>query len=371
MDVLNNMLSPISITFIVIIVGYYIGQIKFFNISLNLSGVLIAAVFIGWMIAEITPLRRMVDIAEYQFNMKYFSTFGTALFVSSIGITTGNAIDLRKRKDAKAAVVGSLMATSAFVVMKVISFIDKDTTDSKLLGSLCGALTTTPGLSAACERNDAVLEEIVLGYGCTYLFGVVATVLFAQIATRKTYITYEDTKKETTDHKNKFALSGLIQIATVIVLGRMIGSVEILSFSLGNSGGMLCSGIIISQLIKKVFPERKLPSEVLVAFKSMGLVLFFVGNGITTGMQVSNGVDVKIITYGALMTTIPIVLGMILHKWFFAEGLDASTIAGGMTSTPAIGVIIEKHKNISLSRYVFAYFGALITTIITIRTIEP
>jgi hypothetical protein len=39
-----------------------------------------------------------------------------------------------------------------------------------------------------------------------------------------------------------------------------------------------------------------------------------------------------------------------------------------MTSTPAIGVLTEKHRNISLSEYALAYFGALVTIVILIRT---
>ena len=185
MTVLCSLLSPISIAFIVIIIGYYLGRIKIFKVSLGLSGVLIVAVFTGLLFAIITPWRDVADMDEYQSYMKFFSAFGTALFASSIGISTGGSIDFRKWKDMKAIIVGSLMVVSAFITMKIIFMVDKNITLSKLLGSLCGALTTTPGLSAACELKNMVSEEITLGYGCTYLFGVVATVLFVQITTKE------------------------------------------------------------------------------------------------------------------------------------------------------------------------------------------
>ena len=131
MAVLNNLLSPISVAFIVIIIGYFIGRIKFGKVSLDLSGVLIVAVIVGWLLALITSRRSIVDMTEFESNMKFFSAFGTALFVSSIGISTGSMIDFQQRKDIKAILVGFFMVASAFVTMKVISLVDKNITVSK------------------------------------------------------------------------------------------------------------------------------------------------------------------------------------------------------------------------------------------------
>jgi putative transport protein len=114
---------------------------------------------------------------------------------------------------------------------------------------------------------------------------------------------------------------------------------------------------------------KSLTTKALAPFRNMGLVLFFVGNGIPAGMQLTNGVELKVIFYGVLMTMVPIISGTFLYKFFFKDRLPATTIAGGMTSTPAIGVLAEKHSNISLSKYALAYFGALITNIVLIRII--
>ena len=159
MTFLSSLLAPISITFIVIIVGYYLGRIKFANISLDLAGVLIVAVFAGMFLAIITPWQTVINMDEYQSYTKFFSSFGTALFVSSIGIATGSILDFRKQKEIKAILIGSLMVASAFATMRIISLADKNIAISKLLGSLCGALTTTPGLSAACELKNVIQEE--------------------------------------------------------------------------------------------------------------------------------------------------------------------------------------------------------------------
>ena len=367
MAMLSNLLSPLSVAFIVVILGYLIGKIKFAKISLDLSGVLIVAVLTGWMLSTVASRSSVVNVMEYETNMKFFSSFGTALFVSSIGLSTGGILDFRNKKDMKAIAIGSLMVCSAFVAMKIISVVDKNVSESKLLGALCGALTTTPGLSAACELENVVTNDIVLGYGCAYLFGVIATVLFVQVISNKSMDTsnVESNIKEL--HENKAALHGLIQIGCIVVLGRIIGNIEIANFSLGNSGGMLCAGIIVGIIVKRVNFLKSLTTKMLAPLRSMGLVLFFVGNGIPAGMQFTSGVELKMIFYGVLMTLVPIILGIFLYNLFFKDRLPATIIAGGMTSTPAIGVLVEKNNSICLSKYALAYFGALITIICLIR----
>ena len=365
---MSNLLSPLSVAFIVIIFGYLIGKIKFAKISLDLSGVLIVAVLTGWILSAIALHSSVVNVIEYETNMKFFSSFGTALFVSSIGLSTGGILDFREKKDMKAIAIGSLMVCSAFVVMKIISLLDKNISESKLLGVLCGALTTTPGLSTACELQNIVSNDVILGYGCAYLFGVIATVLFVQAISNKSMDISNKKSEIKEPHENKCALHGLLQIGGVIVLGRAIGNIEIMNFSLGVSGGMLCVGIVVGVIVKKLFSTKSLTTTMVTPFRNMGLVLFFVGNGIPAGMQLTAGVELNMIFYGVLMTIVPIISGTVLYRLFFKDRLPATTIAGGMTSTPAIGVLAEKHNNISLSKYALAYLGALITTIFLIRT---
>lgn len=367
MAMLSNLLSPLSVAFIVIILGYLIGKIKFAKISLDLSGVLLVAVLMGWMLSTVASCSFIVNAIEYEANMKFFSSLGTALFVSSIGLSTGGVLNFRNRRDMKSIAIGSLMVCSAFIVMKIISLLDKNISQSKMLGVLCGALTTTPGLSTACELENIVSNEVILGYGCTYLFGVIATVLFVQVISNKSMDTSNMGSKVKEPYENKAALYGLLQIGFVVVVGRMIGNIDIANFSLGNSGGMLCVGIIVGIIVKKVRTFKSLTTKALAPFRNMGLVLFFVGNGIPAGLQLTNGVEIKVIFYGVLMTIVPIISGMFFYKLFFKDRLPATTIAGGMTSTPAIGILAERLNNISLSKYALAYFGALITIVVIIR----
>ena len=67
------------------------------------------------------------------------------------------------------------------------------------------------------------------------------------------------------------------------------------------------------------------------------------------------------------MTIVPIVVGYLLNKLIIRCRESATVIAGGMTSTPAIGLLVDKNPQISLGKYSLAYFGALITIVVLIR----
>ena len=191
--------------------------------------------------------------------------------------------------------------------------------------------------------------------------------MFVQITTRKAEPGCEEKKKLDSVIENKVALSGLIYIGISVFTGRFIGTINILGFSLGNSGGMLCASIIVGIALKILFPNRTVAIKSLEHYRNLGLVMFFVGNGIPAGMQLGIGFDIILVFYGIIMTTIPIFVGMLLYKLFFREALSATVVAGGMTSTPAIGVLIEKNSNIVLSRYSLAYVGALVSIVLLIR----
>ena len=365
MDLIKNLINPISIFFIVLILGYYLGRVKCFGISLDLSGVLIVAVFFGYIIIENEVIKETMDLQVLKDSMQILSSLGTAMFVSVIGITTGYSFNLRSLKNARALFVGSAMVISSFALMKLIFVLDKNISYSKLLGALCGALTTTPGLSAATELNIVISEEATVAYGCTYLLGVTATVLCVQILSRKSVTSVEIEKKNTDgDH---CALGGLIQIGFAIVFGQLLGGVHFGTFSLGQSGGILCIGIVLGVVIKKLFVRKIASLNMIGVYRNWGLIMFFVGNGVPAGMLVGNGFDAKIFIYGALMTVLPIGIGIILSKLILRDNSVTSVVAGGMTSTPAIGVILRKRYQVSLESYSMAYVGALLTIVLMIR----
>lgn len=368
---LSNLLSTVPLAFSVIAIGYCIGQIKIFHISLDLAGVLIAAVAAGYIINTHKFIPDAETVSALQTDMKLISSLGTALFVSVVGITTGYSLDGKDRKALLSVLVGAFMVSVSFAVMLMISHFDPGMSFSNLIGALCGALTTTPGLSAVCELDCIITEEAVLSYGCTYLFGVICTVLFVQISSRKGVDMSHSTKKTENTGANYSSFDGVLQISLAIILGFIVGSLRIpgLQISLGNAGGILCAGIGIGFIIKKFFPEKCAAKSALRLIRSWGLILFFAGNGIPAGILLSSGFTAKTMLYGILMTILPILFGWLLCDRILAKNATetAALIAGGMTSTPAIGVLAQKGSSTPLASYSMAYVGALLTIVLLIR----
>lgn len=369
MTELTSFLSPIILTFFVITAGYYIGKIKVHGISLDLASVLICAVAVGWMIS-VSPLREYTAyLLSVVGAMKNLSSLGTAIFVSAVGISAGYSLSGFRIKDVLYFIYGGLIVITGFLLVKGISHIDGNISISALLGILCGSLTSTPGMSAACEVNGIVSEEVTLGYGSAYLFGVVFIVLFVQILTRKE-ITYTAQPKRMKHGEKGIAFEFLIQIGLTAVIGTLMGQIKIpfVGATVGSSCGMLCVGLVMGFLIQRCIPNAVQPQQTVSVFRNTGLVFFLTGAGLPAGLQLDGAFHLKWLLYGIIFTTVPIITGYVLCRISkYTNAHSAAMIAGGMTSTPAVGVLLGRKTELDLSAYTVAYIGALMTMVIGIK----
>jgi len=333
-----------------------------------LAMVLISAVVSGWMV-NLFPFDTTY-ITNLQSYMKMFSSLGTGLFIAVLGITTGYSFDMENKRKLVAIITGCTMVTSAVISMMIISIMDNNISISSLLGVLCGALTTTPGLSTICESSTIVSEEAVLGYGSSYILGVVITVIFVQILMRHINTTSFTEKIRNIKSTTITNFSVIIQIGIAVVLGNLFGNIKIpiIDFSFGNSGGILCCGIFLGFIIQRYYPTHIANADILGLLRNFGLVLFFVGTGFPAGMSIENGLNIKFILYGSILTVIPLIVGYIISKVFLLN--SQLVISGGMTSTPAIGVVLQKDKNVVLTEYSFSYIGALLSIVVGMRILS-
>ncbi len=361
---LKDILSPIVIVFTIITIGLILSKIKIFGISLDLSAVLIIAIIMGCLIAEYLPY---INNNMFENNMSLLSKIGTALFVSSIGISSGNSFANNfKKSNIVYFFIGSAMVCISFVFANIISIIDTNIDKSILSGMLCGALTSTPGLSAICESIGINSENAIIGYGCTYIFGVIGVVLFVQIISKKSTTNTNTNIQVKNNNLTMPNIESLIYIGLSVILGYILGNISIVNSSLGASGGILCSSILIGLLISKCNKE-KLNSSILTIYRNFGLVLFFAGSGLPAGLKLNSTFNLLWFIYGVILTIIPIIFGYILCRLIVHKSAleTATTIAGGMTSTPAIGVLIRNQKlDPDLTIYSFTYIGALLSIII-------
>ena len=364
--------SPIVIIFFIIIIGYYIGKIQISVISLDLAGVLIIAILSGAVLSAAFPESAILTDA-FQENIKFLSSLGTSLFVSTIGISSGYTLSsCTKLICLKYFLMGITVVITGFLTFVVIGLIDKETDSSLLLGILCGAMTSTPGLSAAHDLEGVTPALATAGYGSAYLFGVVGVVLFVQFLMKKQDENCRtETKKGSQSNATKAELYGLIQLAVVIVSGCIVGKLEIpqIKFSLGNSGGILCFGILWGYIRSKKLC-RNIPSCTLDLIRSLGLLFFFVGSGLPAGNNLLSVLHVNYIGYGFLITFISMTCGYLISRFVCRYGniKSLSIVCGGMTSTPAIGVLMRKNKSrVDITAYSIAYVGALFAMVVVVR----
>ncbi|MGZ8901818.1 MAG: aspartate-alanine antiporter-like transporter, partial [Limisphaerales bacterium] len=171
--------SAVLRLFIVVGVGYLLGEIKFpGNFRLGLAAVLFAGLGFGAM--------------DPQFVLSGdIQTVGLVLFVYCVGLEAAPGFLQSLRKDGlrlNLAVAGCLLAAAAAVYL-----LSKTTDASRemLVGLFCGALTNTPALGAASELIQRVtgdadaVNQAVVGYGVVYPFAVLAVLLLFQMRTMR------------------------------------------------------------------------------------------------------------------------------------------------------------------------------------------
>lgn len=336
----------------IMVIGYFIGKIKLGGVSLDFAAVLIFAVLFGALASRWKP-----DIIqqEWLLCMETFSKFGSALFMASIGVSAG--ITFKKNFEWKYFsyfLLGALMTLIGFASMNIISLLDPEFDRSLLIGILCGALTSTPGLATASELESVDVNQAAIGYGYAYLFGVLFIVLFVQFFQKKKCAIMEPTEQH--GKASPTTVYGWILLMMIVALGYALANVKMPLFgvSLGKSCSVLCAGMIAGFATKK---RAKIGD--LSLYRNMGLLLFFVGTGVPTGLKLNGFFNVKAILYGMLLTVVTLVAGYLLCR-IKADSLTAlCAVSGGMTSTPALGVLMDKCL-VDLRIYSFAYVGALL-----------
>ena len=241
-------------------------------------------------------------------------------------------------------------------------------------GILSGALTSTPGFSAAKatvlntyaatpELAEAYENAVTVGHGIAYLFGVVGVVLFVQLIPKftKANMAFERDRLASVDIGQKKEYKGkLIQIdpvgiaafALAAFVGIFVGSIKIplsgqglsgTTFSLTTTGGTLISALVFGHFAH-IGPIDVTPNKtMLVIFRELGLMLFLIGAGIPGGANFVKYFKPVYFLYGIVMTLVPMIIGYLFAKYVLKLSLlnNLGSITGGMTSTPALGTLIN------------------------------
>ncbi len=355
----NEFLSPIVVCFAAVLIGMLVSKIKVCNISLGLSATLIVSLITGYLLNRYIP---SVINNTFRINLNFLSKIGAAVFISVIGLISGSTLDKYNSKISIISfVVGVIIVVAGFLSNLCIHMFDASTDKSLMMGIFCGAMTSTPALSSMCENSAIASELVTLGYGIAYPFGVIGVVLFAQFISKEDRIAQQKEPKPPAN-----STEALIIIAVVSILGNVLGGIEIpfRHISLGATGGTLIAGLLTGIATNVFLTKYDGLIKTLSIYRDLGLVAFFIGNGIIAGERLNTVIQMKWFAYGAIITTTSLLCGYIvliaLKKYVKADSF-AFIISGGMTSTPALGAVLSKHRNSDfLKFYSLAYLGALI-----------
>lgn len=403
--VVSSALSFIFIVFAIGAIGYLLGAIKVKGIELGTAGVLLVALIWGVIINFIPSF----DIGgvktitlwsdKIKGNFGIVSNIGTALFVTAVGLIAGPKFFRSFNKSTLAYIVlGFVIIIIGGVTAALFAIFDPNCSSSMAVGLLTGGLTSTPGFSAGKEVAVALDEaakaagqittfeaDVTAGYGIAYTFGVLGVVLFVQILPKILKVNMEDevahfqAANQITIPQPKGKLVevdpfGFFAFFLAVALGCLIGAIKIpgINFSLGNSGGCLIGGLIVGHFAHFGKIDCRLKKETLNFMRELGLVLFLIGAGVPGGVNFITKFRWTYFIYGAVMTTVPMIVGFVLAKYVFKLSIlnNLGSITGGMTSTPALGTLIATAGTDEVSAaYAATYPFALVSIVLAAKII--
>ena len=268
----NSTFVLFTITFIVLAAGYLLGGINIKGVSLGTAGVFLVAILVGYLctlIPEDAGLFAGVHLTESSSVVNTFKgtlqNTGLILFVGSVGFIAGPNFFKNLAKNFKTYIVlGAVIILTGTFVAVLCTLLTPEYGPEYWSGVLSGALTSTPGFSAAKDAvagsaNAADLESLItLGHAVAYPFGVVGVVLFVQLLPKFLKVDMAKEREllklggeeETRDYSKYFKCEdfGFMPFGLAVIAGLLLGSVTIPltgqgyngpCFSLGTTGGVL------------------------------------------------------------------------------------------------------------------------------------
>lgn len=150
--------------FLIIALGFMLGNIRVKGFSLDVSAVIFVALLFG----------------HYGISVPHIvQSIGLVLFIFTVGIQAGPGfVDAFHKKGRKYVMVAALLVVVGLLTAVLFLYLEGVSTDM-MAGLICGALTSTPGLSVAIESTGSAQASI--GYGIAYPVGVVGVILFVKL----------------------------------------------------------------------------------------------------------------------------------------------------------------------------------------------
>ncbi len=301
-----------------IFIGLLLGKIKIAKISLGITWVLFVG--IAFSACGISLNAEMLHVIK---------EFGLILFVVAVGLQVGPGFFRSFKKGGLAMNLMALVNVALGVLITVIiaKVAHQDLAD--MAGVYTGAITNTPGLSAAQQAVtdlgiEGAADRLAAGYAVAYPLAVVGMILtcillrpLCRIDLAKEPFTLETTATATATSKKGKGGFLLIPVFVIIALGIIIGSIPIpvgmkAPIKLGLAGGPLVVAIIGGWLgVKKGwFSTEFTEGQGVHALREVGIALFLAGVGLGAGGKFVETVQVHYmwVVYGVIITMVPPIL---------------------------------------------------------------
>jgi putative transport protein len=134
------------------------------------------------------------------------------------------------------------------------------------------------------------------------------------------------------------------------LIGALVFKVHGVPLTLSTAGGALIAGLVLGWF-RSVRPKfGRIPTPTVWFMNSVGLNIFIAIVGISAGPGFVNGLrtqGISLFLWGALATTVPLVLGMFIGKYLFRfhDALLLGIVSGARTTTASLGLVCDMGKS--------------------------
>ena len=330
-----------------IFAGLLLGKIKIANVTLGITWVL----FVGILISAL-------GVSLNAEMLHVIKEFGLILFVVAVGLQVGPGFFSSFKKGGLAMNLMALVNVALGVLITVIiaKIAHQDLAD--MVGVYTGAITNTPGLSAAQQAVSDLgieggAERLAAGYAVAYPLAVVGLIMTCIVLRPKNLAAEPTTLPETTLNSKLSTLNSkksgilLIPIFVIIALGIVVGSIPIpigmdAPIKLGLAGGPLVVAIIGGWLgVKKGwFNTDFTEGQGIHMLREVGIALFLAGVGLGAGGKFVETVQVHYmwVIYGVIITIVPPILVALFGRFVLKMNYytQMGFIGGSHTDPPTL-----------------------------------
>lgn len=329
----------------IVVLGLVLGKIKVRGASIGVICILFAGIAYGAVGGTLDGT-----------VLALFKELGLAAFIFSIGFQVGPSFFSSFRRE------GAVLNILAFAVVAIgvavtllISYFRGDSL-SVLAGVYSGAISSTPGMSAAmqAEVTEAGSRLIATSYAVTYPIGVIVPIISCIVARKICRVNLntepfvrEEMSSSDSGSTTVFDIFTIIPFLGGILAGLLLGAIpfrigNLPEFKLGSAGGPLFVSIFVGFFTSKFKNKRARLSEDSVALlRDLGLTMFLSSVGIEAGSAfipaIMNGGYIWIM-YALIISFVPLFVVVLFARFVLKMNFYTlmGVVGGATTDTPAL-----------------------------------